>query len=135
MGLVSLVLPALLAGCATSERSTSATTATTATSAAGEQPPMATAAKAPAKGAGGTGNAGIAKVSGVDSCDEYLHVYERCVAERLTGEQRTEHASKLVQVRASVTKRASAAAAADRQPALEAKCKHGLASLPAACGS
>lgn len=93
---------------------------------------MATAAKTPAKGADAIGNAGIAKISGVDACDQYLHVYARCVAERLTGEQRAEHANRLDRMRTLVTKRA---ASTDRVPALEAKCKESLASLPAACGS
>jgi hypothetical protein len=124
MGLVLLVLPALLAGCGTSERSTSA--------AAEETPAVVAAAKTPATREGVAGNAAIAKISGIDACDEYLRVYERCVSQRLSGDLRTEHATKLERLRASLTKHVHAP---DRPSTLEAKCKHGLASLPVACGS
>lgn len=121
MGLVSLVLPALLAGCGTTERSTSA---------AAEATPAATVAMMPAKGAGLTGTVAIAKVSGVDACDEYLHVYGRCVAERLRGEERVTHAAVLGKLKALIAARSKEP---DREGSLEAECKHGIDSLPPAC--
>lgn len=91
---------------------------------------MATAAKADVKGVTVAGHAGIAKISGIDACDEYLHAYERCVAERLRGDDRATHSALVTKLRTQLTARAKDP---ERASSLEARCKHGVESLPAAC--
>jgi hypothetical protein len=115
-----LVLPALLAGCGTEDRSTTATKA--AASVVVATPEKVVLATAPAR---------TFECTGVEACDELLHVYDRCVRKKLTGRERDSNALRLDELRAATSKRAKSGEGAD---VLAASCKRDLETLPTACG-
>lgn len=115
-----LVLPALLAGCGTDDRSSAASKAAAAVVAT--TPEKNVLAPAPARAFQSTG---------VEACDELLHVFERCVAKKLEGGERDANALRLDELRKLTLARAKSGRGAD---ALTASCKRDLETLPAACG-